>query len=181
MKTEFETLSKKLGALDKERRVILSKLKSTPEYAIQHLKQVLNGFLTENSTKWYSRANEKGEMAYFKLLSFEIIPTTTTIKKGYIKTKISATIDVKKHNSVLTKVKLKWEFYNYGAVVKQTNEEEINISIFNDVGPQILGGRKPVVKFNEKKLVAAALLEKKKSLEDELKKIKNEIASIDIR
>lgn len=180
MKTDFETLSQRLGVLDKERRNIILKLKNTPNYALQHLKQVLGGFMSDNSTKWYSRTNEKNEMSYFKLVSFEIIPTTTTVKKGYIKTKISAPIDIK-NNSVLTKIKLNWEFYNYGSVIKDVKIEEINISIFNDIEPQILNGRKPVVKFNEKKLVAAALLEKKKTLEDELKKVKCEIALIDIK
>jgi len=178
MKTSYEALSKQLGALDKERRAVLTKLKQTPEYALQHLKQVMTGLVTAGLKRWYTRTNDKGQTAYFNLVGFEILPTTTAAKINYRKTKVVAAVDVTPNNSVLTKIRLKWKLYDYGAVMTSEFNEEITISIFNEIEPQVLNGRKEAVKFDEKTLIKASLAEKKKVLEDQLKKIKNEIALI---
>jgi len=161
-KTSFETLSQRLGVLDRERKAVILDLKKTPEYASKHLSQVLNSFKADNASKWFVRTNAKGESSYFKLVEFELMGKATETK----------------HHSTLTKVRTVWDVYTYGSLTKGKSIEEFNVSIFNDLEAQILNGRKLATDFNEKKLVKESLTEKKKQLEEELKKLKAEIACL---
>lgn len=172
-----QSLTQRLAVLDKERQAVILEIKKTPAYALTHIKQVLNGFIDNNKAKWFARSNEKGETAYFKLVSFEILPTTTVVKEKFAKKRVAAEVETTKHGSVLAKIKTKWEKYPYGEIVKVNVNEEHNISIFNDIDGQILNGRK-LAEFNEKKLLKDSLDSKKKKLEEELKKVKADIAAI---
>lgn len=180
MKHSFENLSKRLGALDKERREILDLLKKSPENCMRLLKQLLDGFVATNSKSWFSRENDKGQSSYFQLVSYEITPTTNrSIRSGKQLASTPATSLTKtKHNSMLAKVKLIWTVYAYDATKKLEQTEFIDISIFNDIEKQILNGRKRSTTFDEKSLVKAALKVKQKALEDQLKAVKGEIAAI---
>lgn len=178
MAAKAETLSQQLGRLDKERRAVLNQLRQTPEYCIQYLKQALDSIVSDNVSRWYSRGNAKKETAYFKLLSYEILPTTTLKKVGYSKGEVPAKVRITKNKAVLAKVKLTWKFMGYNATELVDQTEEINISVFNDLVPQILNGRVLAKKFDEKAVVRATLNAKKKELEAQLQKIKDEIATV---
>ncbi len=173
------SLVKKLGELEKERRKILKELRQTPEYSLMYLKQMLDGFIAANVKNWYSKSNAKGALAYFKLISYEILPTTTlTTGPKYLRKSIPAKVDITKNKSVLIKLKLNWKLWDYNAIEITDHTEEINISLFNDLQTQILNGRILNTKFDEKYVIKATLTSKKKELEDQLKKIKDELATI---
>jgi hypothetical protein len=180
MQVKAQTLAQRLGQLDKERREVLNQLRKTPEYSIQYLKQALDSIISENSSRWYSRSNAKNENAYFKLVSYEIVPVTPTRRTSR---KLTApvkqvTINITKHKSVLTKVKLNWKYFGYNATSITDQSEEISISVFKDLVPQILNGRVLAKKFDEKSIVRATLTAKKNELEAQLKKVKDEIAAV---
>lgn len=182
--SKFESLSKRLGAIDKERKQILQDLKSTPEFCIQYLNQLLNGIIEGGSKKWYSRTNDKKQQAYFQLESFEIIKENYPVARRRspmgrgAAVPPSAPVKFSQNKKVLVKVKLVWKLYNYGASLQTKSKEIIQVSIFNDIEPQVLNGRVLATTFDEKHFVKLALNEKKSHLENELKKIKAEIASI---
>lgn len=179
-----QSLSQRLATLDKERKAILLEIKKSPQYVLQHLGQILNNFVAENTVKWFSRTNDKDQVSHYRLLSYELMPTTTEVKtpkfhlNKRLTEKVSSPVEITKNKSYIAKVKTKWEVYAYGAVTKTTVEEVHDISVFNDLDGQILNGRKQATKFDEKKMIKEGLNERKIMLEKELKKLKADIAAI---
>jgi len=113
--------------------------------------------------KWFKRLNAKGEEAYFKLNAF-----TLNGGKPYQTDR----------GSVLIPIKLEWDFYDYNAIEKKTNVENTTISAFNEIEKQVLNGRLHAEKFNEKTIQKKVLNAKKKDLEDQLKKVKADLALV---
>lgn len=161
-RTSFENLCKRLGDLDRERRTIIKQLKATPQYTVKYLRNQLDAFVKNG--QWFSRKNKKEELSYFKLVGFAFD------EKGITHS------DTKKRT--MLHVELQWEYYDYNTPTKAKANEQIVISVFNDIESQILNGRVAAVDFNEKSLLKAQLTLRKKQLEDELKTIKGEIALI---
>lgn len=157
----FEQLSKRLVALDIERRAILKQMKSSPEYMISHVSDQLKSFISNKS--WFSRTNAKNEFAYFQLKSF------AHIQKAPSKTKTG---------SQLIGFELVWDYYDYNSPIKKEAKERVIISVFNDIDAQVLNGRKLATNFNEKNLLREQLIQRKKQLEEELKTLRVEIGKI---
>jgi len=181
-----QSLTQKLATLDRERKAIILEIKKSPQYVLQHLGQILTSFVAENTTKWFSRSNDKNQVSHYRLISYELVPiekrqTTPNPYRGRLtrpEIESSSPLEVTKNKSYIAKVKTKWEVYAYGAVIKTTIEEVHDISVFNDLDGQILNGRKLATKFDEKKMIKEDLSERKRMLEEELKKVKADIASI---
>lgn len=160
-KSTYETLCKRLGELDKERREILKQLRNSPEFIIKLLNDKLVGITT--SPDWYIRKGTTQGDSYFKLIGFVILPKTLALTdKG------SALIDVK----------LTWEVYGHNSLDKTKVEESVKVSAFNEIDNQILNGRVLAPKFSEKTIQKNILTEQKKALEEQLKKIKNQLLSV---
>jgi hypothetical protein len=157
----FNSLSKRLIALDIERRAILKQMKSSPEYMISHVTEQLKSFV--NNKSWFTRTNAKNELAYFQLKAFTLINKTTS------KTKTG---------SQLIGFELVWDYYDYNSPVKKEAKERVILSVFNDIEAQVLNGRKLAHNFDEKKLLKEQLVLRKKELEEQLKAIKEEIGKI---
>jgi ATP/maltotriose-dependent transcriptional regulator MalT len=160
-KTTYEKLLKRLGALDKERREILKDLRNSPEFITKYVNDLLKEFIAQK--KWVVRKNAKGEESYFSLKTFVLNDKSLT------KTD---------RGSVIINGTLTWENYDYNATEKRLATETIAISAFNEIENQILNGRTYAPKFNEKVIQKNVLTAKKKLLEEELKKVKTELAGI---
>jgi hypothetical protein len=159
-KTTYELLCKELGTLDKRRREILNDLKKSPEFIIKHVNDLLKEFVTKGH--WFSRKNEKNEFAYFRATGYVL-----NDKK----------LEQTDRGSVLIAGTITWEVYDYNSTKKEM-VEPIRISAFNDIEPQILNGRAHAPKFSEKSIIKNILAAKKKDLEEQLKKLKLEMAAI---
>ena len=159
-KSTYETLCKRLGELDKERREILKQLRNSPEFIVKLLNDKLVEFTT--SPNWFIRKTEKGEQ-YFKLVGFVIVPKTLSLTdKG----------------SALVEVKLSWDLYDSNNLEKKKTEETVKISAFNEIDNQILNGRVVAPKSSEKMIQKNILTEQKKALEEQLKKIKSQLLAV---
>lgn len=174
-----ESLFKRLGELDKERRKVLNEISSSPEYATHFLKQALAVLLVEHKNKWYSRQNDKNQSSYFKIMSVEQVPLdkSTRLPRGTNK-KLGGDLTLSKSKKVLAKIKVQWVVWGYAAVELRTETEEIDISVFKDIVPQILNGRTLATKFDEKKVIKTTLDAKKKEIEAQLAKVNSEIAAL---
>ncbi len=155
----YQKLCKELGRVDAERRVILKKMKQTPEFVQKYVLDSLKYFVANNS--WFSRANAKTELAYFKLVGFRLV----------------GEYSIDKNNTHIT-IDLEWDYYDYNSVTKKKATERIVISPFNDIDKQVLNGRKQASSFDEKKLLKAQLTEKRNELKKELKALDEELKSI---
>lgn len=160
-KSTYETLCQRLGALDKERREILNQLRNSPEFIVKLVNDKLIGFT--NNGHWFIRKGTTQGDTYFKLVAFVIIPKTLGITdKG----------------SALVDVKLTWEVYGHNNLEKTMMEESVKLSAFNEIDNQILNGRVLAPKFSEKVIKKNILTEQKKALEDQLKKIKDQLLTV---
>lgn len=160
-KTTYEKLCQRLGELDKERREVLKALKNSPEFILKHVNDTLKVFATNG--QWFARKNAKGEHAYFRLTGFVLNEK-----------KVNST----DRGSVLIGGTLTWDYFDYQATERKQAVEQVQISAFNDIEPQILNGRFHVPQFSEKTIMKTVLTAKKKELEDQLKKVKAEIAAV---
>jgi hypothetical protein len=160
-KITYEALCKRLGEVDKERREILKALRNSPEYITKHVADTLKAFATNGN--WFARKNAKGEHAYFRLAGFVLNDKKIT-QTG--------------RGSVLVSATLTWDYFDYQATEKKKSVDQIQISAFNEIEEQILNGRFHVPEFSEKKVMKTVLTAKKAELEDQLKKLKAEIAAI---
>lgn len=163
---KVESLTQRLGKLDKERRAILKELKMSPEYGLKFLNDKLISFTSDNSAKWFSRAGEKSGVSYWKMISFKVTSDSKT-----------ATITRDK-SSLLANVQVTWDVYYENTNVKTQLTETIKLAAYRDLEGQILNGRKLAANFDERKVVKAALNEKKKALEEQLKVVKEDLAKI---
>lgn len=159
--TEYEKLCKRLGELDKERREVLKALRDNPQYVLKIVNDKLNNFIKNG--QWYSRKNALNQESYFSLVSF------TIIEKSIKKTE---------HGSIIIKVDLTWDYYDYISTEKKKAVEGVLISAFNEIDQQILNGRQLASKFSENVIKRNILTAQKKELEEKLKKIKEEIAKV---
>lgn len=160
-KSTYETLCKRLGELDKERREILKQLRNSPEFIIKFLNDKLVGFT--NSETWFVRKGTTQGDSYFKLVGFVINPKTLGLTdKG----------------SALVDVTLTWEVFANNSVEKQKITESVKVSAFNEIENQILNGRVLAPKFSEKVIQKNILTEQKKALEEQLKKIKSQLLAV---
>jgi len=160
--TQFELLSKELGRVDKERREILNKMKQTPEFIAKYLKTLITSFIEKK--QWFSNANAKGELSFFKLIGFNLgVPAHSAA--------------ITKHGSALISVELIWEHLPAGSYVREKKTETVIISVFNDLDKQILNGKKIAI-VDEKKLLRTQLMEKKAQLKEQIKSLELELKSI---
>lgn len=159
----YEKLCKELGRVDTERRSILKRMKQTPEFVSKYLVDTLKTFITNNS--WFSRANAKNELSYFKLVGFNFSGNKTLA-------------EITKNGASIITIDLEWDYYNYNSVTKEKCVEHTHISVFKDIDNQILNGRKQASSFDEKKLLKAQLTEKKEKLKAELKALEAELKTI---
>jgi hypothetical protein len=160
-KSTYETLCKRLGELDKERREILKQLRNSPEFIVKFLNDKLVGITT--SSNWYIRKGTTQGDTYFKLVGFVIHPKTLSLTdKG----------------SALVDVKLSWEVYSSTSLEKTKVDESVNVSAFNEIDNQILNGRVLAPKFSEKMIQKNILTEQKKALEEQLKNIKKQLLAV---
>jgi len=160
-RTEYEKLCQRLGELDKERRVVLSALRKSPEFIVKYVNDTLTAFVTQQ--KWFKRLNAKGEESYFRLQKF-------TINGGKAWQS--------DRGSVLLPIKLEWDYYDYNAIEKKQNIENVSISAFNEIERQVLNGRLHAEGFNEKSIHKKVLTARKKELEEQLKKVKSDLALV---
>lgn len=160
-KSTYESHLKRLGELDKERRTILNAIRNAPEYVLKHVHDKLIGFIKNEN--WFVRKNGKNEEAYFHLLSYTIDQKT---------------LGKTDRGSVLVNVALEWEKYDYDNTEKKKITENVQISAFNEIDNQILNGRVHTPNFSEKVIQKNILTTKKKQLEDQLKLIKTQLASV---
>jgi hypothetical protein len=157
---KFESLCKRLGELDAERRKVIKDLKSSPEYVTKYVTSILDAII-KNGT-WYARKSQKGE-AYFKLVTYNFNSKTPHITKT---------------GSAVYTVTLDWEHFPVDATEKVNVSEVIEISAFNDLDKQVFGERTVATKFSEKDAVKKVLNARKAELETQLKKLKDEISAI---
>lgn len=160
-KSTYETLCQRLGALDKERREILNQLRNSPEFIIKILNDKLIGF-TKNAN-WFIRKGTTQGDSYFKLVGFIIN---------------NKSLNLTDRGSALVEVRLTWEVYSHNSLEKTKIEESVKVSAFNEIDNQILNGRVLAPKFSEKVIQKNILTEQKKALEEQLKKIKNQLLAV---
>lgn len=160
----YQSLCKRLGELDKERRQILQQLKQTPELGMKYLQDMLTSFVNQNSVKWFYRKGEKEGYSYWKLIGFTITDKTPKVTH--------------RKKAILVNVDLEWEVYRESSNSKSKLSEQVKISAFNDVEGQVLNGRKEATASDAKKLIKLALTEKKNTLEEQLKALKAELANL---
>lgn len=162
MRTKTSTyaeLCKRLGQLDHERRDIINQLHNSPEYIVKYVNDKLNTFVKNKN--WFTRLNNKNENTYFSLSSFGI--DDKSLKKTTKK-------------SVLINVTLVWNVYD--ETIKKVITENITISAFNEIDNQILNGRQLAPNFSEKEVQKNILNQQKIQLEQQLKKIKSDLAAL---
>lgn len=160
-KSTYDQLNKRLGALDKERRDILRQLRNSPEHIIKLVNDKLKSFIEGN--KWFLRKGDVQGDSYFNLVGFVILAKSIALTdKG----------------SALLSVTLTWNYYNAMSVEKKSTTETVQISAFNEIDNQILNGRVLAPKFSEKVVQKNILTEQKKNLEEQLKKIKNQLLAV---
>lgn len=155
--SKLESLFKRLGAIDKERRQIFEDIKSTPEGVIKLARSYFEEFIKSN--KWFLAENEKNKK-YHRLVSYALTNEKPFLSSTRERPQLSIDIE--------------WLVYDEKLTTEEKKKQTVVISVFSDLETQLRNGMK-IVQMDEKTLKKNLLNAKKLALKKQMAELDLEL------
>ena len=158
--SKLESLFKRLGEIDKERRQIFEDIKKSPEGVIKLARNYFDEFIKSN--KWFLQEGEKNKK-YKRLNSYVIKNEKPFLSSAKQRPQLQ--------------VEIEWLVYDEKLTSETNIKQTVMISVFSDLETQIRNGMK-IVQMDEKTLRKKLLNTKKLALKKELADLDVQIKNI---